>query len=515
MFFYFYRIQISLKSNKKLATPSVKLANIFLLSSISKHSIGLQWIKTTKAWKIVLDYCQRNHTIYVVRDSKNFLNEIMTKFLDFMSHEEHYEEMLSDIFNPIFEVMDLWDEKKVVAVDDEEFQREISPTLELVKEVLFASIFKNTGNLKRLHIYLVDKNKFETVMWKMSTMTQDNQFLLKILKILVLYNGMMMIVAMPPDKIIGEAHANNLKKFALYLVNILKYSLCRGSSQNMFHLVELSNSLWILTTKYFGLNPECDSNVQLKFEDQLVALQLLPLYYIHFMENKKETECVEEYITKLLSITSSHTIRLCYSYRELLMKKGDAVTIATKSIQAVLLSSATMERTRAIFIFEALMFTLKPIVCPESTSDAITRIPNFILAILNGIQTLVKEFKITWNESIDSTVLLNLMLNLLNNPNLTTRLAVQALKLTQLCIEQFMSPNMALLVNTIQNSCMEALGPIILKRMHDNEWETRDSTLELLDSMVKISEISEFFFLVNRPNFSKELDFRKFQKYIL
>lgn len=137
------------------------------------------------------------------------------------------------------------------------------------------------------------------------------------------------------------------------------------------------------------------------------------------------------------------------------------------------------------------MFTLKPMVCPHSTSDAITRIPNLVLAILNGIQTLVKQFKITWNESIDSTVLLNLMLNLLNNPNLTTRLAVQALKLTQLCIEQFMSPNMALLVNTIQNSCTEALGPVILKRMHDNDWETRDSTLELLDSMVKISEISE------------------------
>lgn len=296
---------------------------------------------------------------------------------------------------------------------------------------------------------------------------------------------------MPVDKVIGEIHVNNFKKFALLLFNILAFSICRGSGYNMFHLVELSNSLWKLSIKHFGIIPECDSNAQLKFEDQLVALQLLPLYFIHFLENKEETESVEEYVTKLLSITSSHTIRLCYSYRELLMKKGDAVTIATKSIQAVLLASATMERTRAIFIFEALMFTLKPMVCPHSTSDAITRIPNLVLAILNGIQTLVKQFKITWNESIDSTVLLNLMLNLLNNPNLTTRLAVQALKLTQLCIEQFMSPNMALLVNTIQNSCMEALGLVILKRMHDNDWETRDSTLELLDSMVKISEISE------------------------
>lgn len=484
-----------MKNNTKLATPSVKLANIVLLSAISRHSIGFQWIKTTQAWKIVLDYCQRNHTIYVVRESTKLLNEIMTKFLDLMSHEDHYEEMLSDIFSPIFEVMKLWDEKTVV-VDDEEFQRNISPTLELVTELLFSSISKSTGNLNRLHVYLVDKNKFDFVMWKMSTMTQDNQFLLKILKILVLINCIVMIVSMPVDTVLGELHLNNVKKYALLLFNILKFSLIRDGCHNMFQLVELSNSLWKCSIKHFRLIPENFTHAHLKFEDQLVALQLLPLYYIHFKENKKESECVEEYLTKLLSITSSHTIRLCYAYRNLLMKKENAVTIATKSIQAVLLSSDTMERTRAIFIFEALMFTLKPIVCPESTSDAITRIPNFILAILNGIQTLVKRFKITWNESIDSTVLLNLMLNLLKNPNLTTRLAVQALKLTQLCIEQFMSPNMALLVNTMQNSCLEALGPIIFKRIHDNEWETRDSTLELLDSMVKISEISEFLILI-------------------
>lgn len=53
-----------------------------------------------------------------------------------------------------------------------------------------------------------------------------------------------------------------------------------------------------------------------------------------------------------------------------------------------------------------------------------------------------------------------------------------------------MAPNLALLMNTMQGSGMQCLGPMILKRLHDKEWEVRDSTLELLTSMVAISELS-------------------------
>lgn len=74
------------------------------------------------------------------------------------------------------------------------------------------------------------------------------------------------------------------------------------------------------------------------------------------------------------------------------------------------------------------------------------------------------------------------------------QVVVQVLKLTQLSIEHYMAPNLALLVNTVKGSGMECLGPMIMKRLHDKDWETRDSTLELLTSMVAISELSRLYF---------------------
>lgn len=68
---------------------------------------------------------------------------------------------------------------------------------------------------------------------------------------------------------------------------------------------------------------------------------------------------------------------------------------------------------------------------------------------------------------------------------------MQALKLTQLSIEHFLAPNLALLVEDLHGSGMERLGPTVLKRLHDINWEVRDSTLELLTSMSKIAIFSK------------------------
>lgn len=65
------------------------------------------------------------------------------------------------------------------------------------------------------------------------------------------------------------------------------------------------------------------------------------------------------------------------------------------------------------------------------------------------------------------------------------------MKLIQTSIEHFLAPNLALLMDGLEGSGMEELGPMIYKRLHDMDWEVRDSVLELLHSIVEISSESE------------------------
>lgn len=67
------------------------------------------------------------------------------------------------------------------------------------------------------------------------------------------------------------------------------------------------------------------------------------------------------------------------------------------------------------------------------------------------------------------------------------------LQLAQLSVEHFMAPNLALLVDTLSGSDMQKLGPMIVKRLHDSNWEVRDSVLELLTSIANISLVSECY----------------------
>lgn len=76
--------------------------------------------------------------------------------------------------------------------------------------------------------------------------------------------------------------------------------------------------------------------------------------------------------------------------------------------------------------------------------------------------------------------------------NCTIRqLSVQALKLTQLAVEHFLAPNLALLVENLKDSALDILGPTVARRLHDKNWEVRDSALELLGAMGQISVVSE------------------------
>lgn len=87
-----------------------------------------------------------------------------------------------------------------------------------------------------------------------------------------------------------------------------------------------------------------------------------------------------------------------------------------------------------------------------------------------------------------------------------SKLAVHALKLTQLSIDQFLAPNLALLMDTLAGSDMQNLGPVIFKRLHDMNWEVRDSALEVLATTASISKISKYNILESRLFLLKPLD---------
>lgn len=60
-------------------------------------------------------------------------------------------------------------------------------------------------------------------------------------------------------------------------------------------------------------------------------------------------------------------------------------------------------------------------------------------------------------------------------------------------IAKYMSPNMALLVDTT-DTVMNITGPILYAKTHDGDWEVRDSALEIIKT---ISHFAKSKILIN------------------
>lgn len=478
-----------IRTNSKLQIPSVKLAHVQVLCAMLKHSIGTLWLMNTKSWRNVIEYCMENQTIYVVRESQAFITDFIYKAASVLNDKDLCMEIITTILAPLHEAVIIQD--STVCVDSSDLQRKVLPCIDVMCHIMDHCIRSEVKTC--IPLQLTKTTKFKVTLWRLTDMTKDQMFLKNILRALVLLNFVEFVDKLSDNAATSTTYAQN--QFGLNFFNHMKICILHRSALALLAMAKLYHSLWTTLGARAPEEIQLENN-KIKFENQIIIMQLTPiLFCIHHQRAKvADSELFDTYIMKLFDISTDHTLRVCYGFRDLLMQNKSIVPdIAAKSIQGILAMKNQLHRDRAVYVFQALSYTLKEFAFEftadvnQMNTDKLIEMPNLLSAILTGLHALVKEYRITWKESIEAVCLLNFMLQLLNKPNLSTRLAVQALQLTQLAVEHFLAPNLALLVENLKGSGMESLGPTVMKRLHDSSWEVRDSTLELVTAMSSIS----------------------------
>ncbi|XP_037911525.1 uncharacterized protein LOC119651808 isoform X2 [Hermetia illucens] len=484
----FLRIHDFLCSKEGTMPPMVKFGHVQFLASANKYSLGLGWMKQTGSWRSLISYCQRNQTLYVVREAEKLLYDILYNYSVNLDDEEQCIEMLNEIMKPLMESV-FSEDAVTIYVDDTELQQKLTPTLHLISFILLKCI-ESEVKTKIAH-YLQKTFNLNLNLWKLASMTQNEQFMLKIFKTYAFLNYAQLLY----DKWTGgQIPPAEFNRFGMNFFNVMKFCISRKSCINVLKLAEINHKLWI------KLGPRAPNeiiieNECIKFENQLIMYHVIPVLFTFRYHRRLEEELFDNYMMKLLSISCEFTLRACYSYRDTFYEQIDKVPeYAYKSIHGILSLGELLHQDRAILIFQTMAYALKEFATdgtvhahPKADTDLLVKMPNLLSAVLVGLEALIHRYNITWKESLESTYLLHFTMALLNNPNITQILTVQALKLTQTCIEHFLSPNLALLVDNFQGSALQHLGPIMMKRLHDNSWEVRDSTVELVTSMTCIS----------------------------
>ncbi|XP_022209775.2 uncharacterized protein LOC111065718 [Drosophila obscura] len=516
-----------LQSGDQQFSPSIKLGGIRLMKAVACFSMGLAFMRIHRTWTLLIQYSNNDHTLYVVREARQVLYEMLYKSCDKLHDKAVTLEILAEIMKPIHDNLYKTTDPEVqerihINVDDNELLHKISSTLDLLSYILQQTLVLEERTM--LISLMKEYHHIEITIWKLIDMTHNPYFVEKIFTTLSSYYFALLMhekllnpdVTEPPEQ---------FNDFCVSFFNLMKFFITRRDGVGFVKMAELNHILW----KKLGPRAPKEIIIQqerVTFENQLICFHMLPLLFS--MKNVQgqsdeaaRAELFDAYVLKLMEMSCEQTFRLCYSMRDAFFTPegvaGGLFTpeLANKCIHSILALEHVLDREQAITVCQALLHVLREVVAmnnhldssaqddchsvsdsgstyrdlyPRGTELVVTD-PKVLHSVMVGLRTLIERFKITWKESVETIGLVNCLAFVLENTNMDARCTVQALKLVQLAVEHFLSPNMALLVDNLQGSALVCLGPIIVKRMHDTTWEVRDTTLELTTSIASISRI--------------------------
>ncbi|EDV93473.1 uncharacterized protein LOC6563860 [Drosophila grimshawi] len=534
-----HRVVFFMQAQERNFSPSIKLSGIRVMKAVTKYSMGLAFLRMQRTWTLLIHYSNNEHTLYVVREARQLLYEMLYKFCDKMQDEAVTLEILAEIMKPIHDNVYKPDyinnenasgggggegneeERIHVSVDDHELLHKISATIDLLCYILQQTLVSEERT--KIVSLLREHHDLEFNIWKLVEMTHNTYFTEKMLNTLCSYHFAVVV----HEKILNPNCAEppeNFTEFGLSFFNLMKFCIQRYDAINFVKMAELHHILW----KKLGTRAPKEIIIldeRVAFENQLICFHMAPLLFsMKFamkMADDSESELFDTYVKKLLEMSCEQTLRLCYSLRDSFITPEGYTNynlftpeLARKCVHSILSLEHILDREQAVTVCQALLYALREVVAlnninmptdPEDChgpttsnnyvdiyprgSEAIIKDPKVMHSVMVGLRTLIERFKITWKESVETIGLVNCLAFVLENCNMDVPCTVQALKLVQLSVEHFLSPNMALLVDNLQGSALVCLGPIIVKRMHDIAWEVRDSALELTTSIACISRI--------------------------
>lgn len=425
---HFCRLKHSIDTAPALQTPSAKLAIVSLYRSMMKHPEGMAWLKREFAWKKIIEYCIENQTIYLVRSCADFITDYVFLIAD--NDEELSLGIASEITRPLEENSYI-ETVGYISVDSSDLQCKVLPSIHILRNIF--DRYVDVGRTLSIRHHLAKTYKGSRNLWKLLDMTQDADFFETIMmcKVFVNYGGLVdtlnaQSAATPHDDSEGAAAAetpNHFNEFGLTFLNNINVCLLKNQQ---LALLAVARQYYILWRRMGARVPESImlGNQLTKFENQMIVIQLMPLIQLMRRYPSRMIELYEEYILKLFNNSAEHTLRICYSFRESLIERNlDLTDISCKAIQSIISMKHYLHRDPAVLVFQALCHTVKGAAFDMEPEDfaAMVERPALLTAVVNGLYTIVKKYRITWKESYETIALLNCSLGLLEQAGLPPR----------------------------------------------------------------------------------------------
>lgn len=309
-------------------------------------------------------------------------------------------------------------------VNGELLQKKLTPTLKLISHIL-ESCLKSELFAQRDYTIpsIFMKNcHLEQNVWNIIMTGCQNQELSSDLSQVLILNY---FFGLALDSEEETFQCKEIRKMVEDIFKLIKMYIAKSDVLNILKICHLLNHYWKLIACRLPKIDHSSANVPLLFENQVVIFQVLPVFVLtvnHCDINLDDIEDVfrEEFITKIFKIMCEHTIRVVYSFRSVLYHEKNMFDIAHKSIMYIMKSRQYYHRDRAVITFQSLMYVVNDVIDvmkrkPE-TIEVFSKQPGYFAAHLDALATFIKEFDLTWRESVETICVMGVSMDFMSFP---------------------------------------------------------------------------------------------------
>lgn len=389
------------------SSANIKLAFIKLLLSFLGHKTGFEWIVSTNLWTHVHSYCMTNPTLYIIRNSYEFMYRLLEAAV--LYNDIFCNCVIRKTMQPLMANELRNDSSK--EVDDEQLKNRLTPSLRLIIYLLEQYLRKeciNKNNQLIPQLFLKNYHLVQSV-------------------------STFMIIAKNKDLVFDLGNLSMLIAFV---------DLCNDACESMFKLEELTATIKVVYTIliensksghcmnvikfcYLALHywslvlPRIPESYQhplyrehIKFENQMALLFVAPLFTFSLnniitREEAELDEIRDDFIMKLFKILHEETLRFCWSWKEQLSKPEiDIIDMSLKSIYYIMQARKHFRRECAVMIFQSLMYFIKDVTKlvkeKPKVLESMPKLSGLLYSVLDSVGVFIEEYEITWRDCIET-----------------------------------------------------------------------------------------------------------------
>lgn len=484
--------------------PSTKVAYTELALAIAKHSSGISWLLETGVWKEILNLSNERSTVFIIRQKHKFMSEFLWKLND-LGDVTNIKQVLECLVYPLSNI-DFFNVQSMTSEEEEEICKLIEPSIQIILSVV--SKDKRIHNNTLLMNILINEHQFDSYTYVAYDMLRSEETILLMAKLLFWLNLAKVFLLKPLLPDVQYSGEEFLGVSASYF-NIVQSFIRRRNAILVIDYCSACNIIWNNICQDQETNMWMnESNTKTQMKNQMLFLCLVPL--LLFVTNGKSPEHLDDlrindYITRSLNSFCEHTAKAAYSLKELTTEL-DMLSIILQSAKKLIHLKEHLNDEQANLVFQAMFYVLQEYSIIDANYD-VKQEENFedreekdlvILYVLDIVLSLVTHRNINWHESVEIICLYNVVSNILRKPHLTCKFTVKALNVIILTVKKFLPPNLSLLMDSKPGTAIHDLGKLIYMKMHDRNWEIRDTALELLHVCTDIS-------FIKFPHFQKQI----------